>query len=269
MPPDFTQRAEPSTLPEWMDEPCSYEEFRACLRDLRQVNRLSRGYRPTLAWLSSLLEAYPTPHPLRILDVGCGGGDLLREIAGWAANRRVEVSLTGIDLNPHAARAAEDFASPGETITFLTADAFLYRPAAPADVIVSSLFTHHLETPDVVRFVAWMESQARLGWFINDLGRSRQAFYGFQALAAVMRWHRFVRHDGPVSFRRAFLAEDWRRIAQAAGLAPESIDLQSWSPGRLCVARQKSIAHQQSAANQQHAAPPSDSAAKAPEPHPQ
>ncbi len=45
---DFTTRA---NLREWMDEPCTYEDFRACLLSLRRSNRLTLNYRPTLLWL--------------------------------------------------------------------------------------------------------------------------------------------------------------------------------------------------------------------------
>jgi len=93
---DFRLRVSPRELPELMDGNCSYDEFRSCLRSLEQVNRWLLGYRPTLAWLKRL------PHglrdPVRIVDVGSGGGDLLRQIAGWARRRGIAVQLTGIDL---------------------------------------------------------------------------------------------------------------------------------------------------------------------------
>ena len=78
----FRMRASPRDLPELMDGECSYEDFRGCLRSLEQINRWLLGYRPTLDWLKRL------PHglhdPVHIVDVGSGGGDLLRQIAGWA-----------------------------------------------------------------------------------------------------------------------------------------------------------------------------------------
>ncbi len=45
--------------------------------DLGQVNRLTLAYRPTLAFLEGLVGARPT-RSLRIVDVGSGGGDMLR-----------------------------------------------------------------------------------------------------------------------------------------------------------------------------------------------
>ena len=79
---DFSQRVSPRELPELMDGDCTYEEFRDCLRSLEQVNRWLMGYRPTLAWMDRL--PLRSREPLHIVDVGSGGGDLLRQIAGWA-----------------------------------------------------------------------------------------------------------------------------------------------------------------------------------------
>ena len=236
-PIDFTYRTGPEDLPEWMDEPCSYEDFRECLVDLAQVNRLTQAYRPTLRFLDHLIEVQPPSKPLHIVDVGCGGGDMLRHIAIWARRRGVAAILTGIDLNPHAARAAREFSSSDSAIEWITRDAFSYAPPDGIDIVLSSLFTHHLPEPEIVHFLAWMESTARRAWFINDLCRERTPFRLFTVLAKAMRWHRFVQHDGPVSIRRSFREDDWQRMIAAAGLDVATVQIERRFPGRLCVGR--------------------------------
>jgi hypothetical protein len=234
---DFTRRVSPRELPELMDGDCSYEDFRACLRSLEQVNRWLLGYRPTLAWLERLPHE---PHePVHIVDVGSGGGDLLRQIAGWVRRRGIAARLTGIDLNPYAARAASE-ATPNELrIAWVTGDALLYRPEKPTDIVVSSLMAHHLEDEDIIELLRWMEATAQVGWFINDLKRSQWSCRMFGWAGVMVEWHRFVRHDGPVSFRRAFQEEDWVRLLAAAGVPREAVTVEHWRPGRLCVGRWK------------------------------
>lgn len=234
---DLSRRAAPSELPEWMDEPCSYEDFRACLVDLGQVNQLSLGYRPTLDFLDRLIAAAKPREPLRIVDVGSGGGDMLRHVEGWAKRRGVAVKLTGIDLNPHAARAATEMSGMTSAIEWIMGDAFAHT--APVDVVLSSLFTHHLEEVEIVRFLAWSEAVAGRGWFVNDLCREGMPFRLFGVLAKAMRWHRFVQHDGPVSFRRSFREADWMRMIAAAGIGAGDVRLTRWTPARLCVGRIK------------------------------
>jgi SAM-dependent methyltransferase len=234
---EFMLRVSPRELLELMDGDCSYEDFRSCLRSLEQVNRWLLGYRPTVAWLKRL------PHglrdPVHIVDVGSGGGDLLRQIARWARRRGIAVQLTGIDLNPYAARAAAESTPKELRIAWVTGDALVYRPEKPVDIVVSSLMAHHLEDEEIIALLRWMEATAQLGWFINDLERSEWSCRMFGWLGEIVEWHRFVRHDGPVSFRRAFRQEDWVRLLAAADVPRKAVMVEHWRPGRLCVGRWK------------------------------
>ncbi len=238
---DFSKRIDPADLPEWMDAPCSYEQFRACVRDLAAVNRWTGAYGPTLRFLEQVMAADKTlKRPLRIVDIGSGGGDALRRVARWAARRKVAVQLAGVDLNPHATRAASEFSAqqPGfQDIRWYTGSAATEPAAQEADVVISALMTHHMRDEEIVAFLRWLEAHAPRGWFINDLLRSQRAARWFTVLAGAMRWHPFVRHDGPVSFQRAFRMDDWYRLLEEANVPRETIRLTTPVPGRLCVAR--------------------------------
>ena len=237
---DFRLRASPRDLPELMEGDCSYEDFRGCMRSLEQINRWLLGYRPTLAWLKRLppsLHDHGLRDPVHIVDVGSGGGDLLRQIAAWAQRRGIAVELTGIDLNPYAARVAAESTPKELGIAWVTGNALAYRPEKPVDIVVSSLTAHHLEDEEIVALLRWMEATAQVGWFINDLERSARSCRMFQWVERMVGWHRFVRHDGPVSFRRAFRTEDWVRLLTAAGVPREAVTVERWRPGRLCLGR--------------------------------
>lgn len=232
--PSASSFAARANLTERMDEPSSYSEFRDGLHDLEQVNRTLFAYRPILQWLRQF--AAPS---LNIVDIGSGGGDTLRRIERWAQRRLLTVRLTGVDINPNATRAAREFTRPSSRIQWITASAFSYRPAQPIDIVISSLFTHHLDDDEIVRFLKWMEQTAARGWFINDLARSRASYLLFKLLARLMRWHPFVQNDGPVSIRRSFTEEDWRKYLAEAGLAHIPVRIFRARPGRLCVSRVK------------------------------
>jgi len=223
-----------------MEQPCSYEELRACLHDIARVDRVTFAYRPTISWLEKLMAAHPeSTRPLRVVDVGCGYGDMLRRIHSWAAKRGNAVELTGIDLNPDAIRAAREATPPAQRIEWIVGDALSDAATGKIDVVVSSLLTHHLTDSQIVQFVQWMERTARRGWFINDLHRRPVPYHLFRLLARFTNWHRFVKNDGPVSIRRSFVVEDWQRLCAAAELAAESVSIQEYRPARLCVGRIK------------------------------
>jgi SAM-dependent methyltransferase len=234
--PDFRHR---SQLSERMDAPCTRAELRANLRDIARTNRWTLAHRPLLSWLDSLLPTLPAGRPLRILDVGCGYGDTLRRTRRWAEARAVPVHLTGLDLNPDAVAIAAEASHPTSGIHWLRADIFAYAPSQPFDLVISSLFTHHLPDSDVIRFLKWMERHALIGWFINDLYRAPVPYHFFRIASRLARLHPFVQNDGPISIARSFVPEDWSRLRSAAGLADHEVQIQSFRPARLCVARRK------------------------------
>jgi hypothetical protein len=123
----------------------------------------------------------------------------------------------------------------------VNADVFEYSSQEPIDLVVSSLFTHHLAEEDVVRFLAWMEQHATIGWLINDLSRNAVPYHLFRMFSKLMGLHPFVQNDGPVSIARAFWPEDWRRMCEAAGVAEDDVSIRGYTPGRLCVMRRKPV----------------------------
>lgn len=234
---DFSTRAE---IEEEMDGPCSYEELRHCLRDLALVNRITRAHRPILQWLEQMTHTEITRRqPLRIVDVGCGYGDMLRRIERWAVGSGVAVKLIGADINANAVRAAREATPAESTIEWITGDVTSCAEAADADLVTTSGVMHHLAEAEIVRLLGWMERTARVGWFIADLHRKPVPHFVFNLLMRGPWWQRFIRPDGLRSIRRSFLAEDWRRMCAAAGLHLGAIEVVEHRPARLCVRRMK------------------------------
>lgn len=208
-PLDFSRRAD---LPELMDEahldPAIYA---AVIADLARVNTITLARPPTLAWLkreTAGLERFS------VLDVGFGHGDMLRAIAGWAKSAGKQARLVGIDLNPRSAPVALAATDPALGIEWRTgrAETLEFQP----DFIISSLVAHHMDDVELVGFIKWMEGVSRRGWLINDLHRHKLAWAGFRSLAALLRWHPIVAHDGALSVRRAFTRDDWARLLETA-----------------------------------------------------
>ena len=218
-----------------------FATFRDCLIDLARVNRLTLAYRPTMRFFADLARAgrLPRDRAVSVVDVGSGFGDMLRKIDGWAVRRGLRLELTGVDLNPWSARTAAEVTAPARPIRYVTADIFDFSPGQPIDIVISSLFTHHLDDAALARFVAWMEANTALGWFVNDLRRHPFPYHAFSIATRVLRFHHFVQHDGPISIARAFDVHDWRDTLAAAGLPPDAAEIRPQFPFRLCVARVK------------------------------
>ncbi len=228
-----------STQPELIDtEPTDANTFEHCLRDLERINRWTLAYRITVRWLDELVLEH-APARLRVLDAGSGHGDMLRRIAAWAQRKRLPVELIGVDRNPHAARIAARATPDGAPIRYITADVFGLPESPKVDVVVSSLFAHHLHDAQLVGFLRWMEARARLGWLINDLQRHPVAYGVALWVPRLLRMNRLVRHDAAVSVARSLDRPDWERLLGEAGHAPPAVMIARRFPFRFAISRIK------------------------------
>lgn len=223
--PDFSRR---STDHELMDSKnISFDEFHDCLKALALINTFTLAYRPTICWIKRI----KTNKPLVVLDAGSGGGDMLRKVAKAYPSS----VLKGVDLNPWSKKSAEMVTHKKMAIQFETSDIFAFGSDKNIDVIISSLFTHHLTDDQIVRFLQWMDATAGRGWFINDLHRHPLPYYFIKYAVKIFCRNRLVRHDAPVSIARAFSRADWQQLLSRAGIPQSRAHIQWFFPFRYCV----------------------------------
>lgn len=215
------------------DDSLDAATYAAVVGDLARVNGITMAARPTLSFLT---RAMLGRKHLKLLDVGFGDGDMLRRIAAWAAKRDYTVDLVGVDLNPRSELAARAHTPATLPIRYVTGD-YADQAGEDWDVVISSLVAHHMTPPQLVAFLRFMESEARRGWFVNDLERHSFAYWGFPILATLMRWHPIVKHDGTLSIARSYRRGEWPAILNAANIS--SAQIVRYFPFRLCVERQR------------------------------
>ena len=215
---------------ELMDDPAldpqTYEEV---LTDLARVNRVTMAARPTLAFLKRALGG---KRHFRLLDVGFGDGDMLRAIAKWSAARGITAELVGVDLNDKSREVARKATPASLPIEYRTGD-YADLAGEGFDCIVSSLVAHHMTHEQLVAFLRFMDSEARAGWFVNDLHRHGLAYTGYPVLAAAMGAHPIVKHDGRLSIARSYRPREWQPLLREAGV--EGARVFRAFPFRLCV----------------------------------
>lgn len=234
---DFSRR---SMQPELMDtEKVSFEEFHECLRMLEIINVFTLAYRPTLSWFRCRLSEIDVHQSLSVIDIGSGGGDMLRRLWKLSVRTKRMLALTGVDLNPWSKKSAELSTPPDATITFETANLFSLPPDRQADFIISSLFTHHLTKEECIDFIKWMDKHAKRAWFINDLHRNWLPFWFIKYTTRIFFKNRLIRHDAPVSVARAFTTADWRLYLAEAGIPEARTEIKWFFPFRFGVACRK------------------------------
>jgi SAM-dependent methyltransferase len=224
--PDFSRR---SCENERLDqEGLNPKELRHILHDLARFNGAMLGRSPVLRWLREPLSKASERQPIRLLDVGCGYGDLLREIRRWTTRRGIPVTLRGIDVNPHTINIARAATDPCDAIAFETADVLRLRSADQVDLVVSSLFSHHLADEKLVEFLIWMETTAVRGWLICDLQRHPLPYYVIALAGRVAPLHPVVFSDGQLSVRRSLTRKEWKDRLNAARIPLEQVTIRSF-----------------------------------------
>jgi ubiquinone/menaquinone biosynthesis C-methylase UbiE len=204
---------------ELIDEPgIVLEELSANLRDLERLNRLFGGTRLILRHLRPMLRRAETGE-IRILDVATGGADIPAAIVRWARRHGRRVQIVGIDKNPQMLRAAGDRMRRYPEVSLEIADALaLPYPAASFDVVLCSLALHHLSYAEGVRLLGALDRIGRWGFIVNDLLRSWHAYLLTWLAMRTFCRGRLVRHDGPLSIRRAYTLSELRAMVDAAGV---------------------------------------------------
>jgi SAM-dependent methyltransferase len=201
------------------------------MQELDFINRYLGGHQITLRGLKALLDN-PVLH---VAEIGCGGGDNLRVIKQWFAERNKKIQLTGIDINPECIAFAKERPSNKE-INFICSDYKLVEFDTPPDIIFSSLFCHHFSGEELAGIIKWMHTNSKHGFFINDLHRHPVAYHSIKWLTKAFSKSYLVKHDAPLSVRRGLLKKEWEDIFMSAGISGYQVKWQ-WAFRWLIICR--------------------------------
>lgn len=206
-------------IAELIDEPrIALDELSANLQDLERLNRLFGGTGLILRYLGAMLHRAQFDE-VRILDVATGGADIPAAIVRWARRRGQHVKILGIDKNPQVLRATEERVRAYPEISLELADALtLPYDAGSFDVVLCSLALHHFTYQEGVKLLTSLDRIGRWGFIVNDLLRSWHAYLLTWLAMRLFCSGRLVRHDGPISIRRAYTLSEFRAMVSEAGV---------------------------------------------------
>jgi 2-polyprenyl-3-methyl-5-hydroxy-6-metoxy-1,4-benzoquinol methylase len=224
--------------PEWMDQAgLDAGLHEQALVGLRRVNRISgiakRLWRPIYR-----LSKEQSGGTLRILDVASGGGDVALRLAIEASRRNVPLEIEGCDISLRAVEYALAQADRAglHHVRFFDLDVLGDNLPCGYDVVICSLFLHHLDEPEAVRVLGKMADAARRLVLVDDLRRTRSGYVLAWLGSRLLSRSPVVHVDGPQSVRAAFTLDEATRLADRAGWKGHCIEshwperfLLSWS----------------------------------------
>ncbi len=155
---------------------------------------------------------------VQILDVGCGLGDMGLAILRWAEKKGRSVEVTGVEKAPAVAALAEKFLAGVPGIKIIRGDILEDSlPMPQYDVVINSLLLHHIPQERQADFLLKSDSIALQGIILSDLERSTLGYCAVKALSWLIGGP-VVRHDGPLSVRRALTLDELENLAQRCAL---------------------------------------------------
>ncbi|MCX5660385.1 MAG: methyltransferase domain-containing protein [Planctomycetota bacterium] len=219
-----------SMTPELMDDPnLDPAAHAAALAGLARLNRLSRSVEVVWAPMREWARRRGLDR-LRVLDVATGSGDVPIALAARAAREGIALAIDACDMSEQALAIARGKAKRArvelnafrldvvrQPIPALP-DGKPGNPGEPYDVVLSSLFLHHLTREQAVGVVGHMGRAGRLV-LVNDLERRWRNLVLVGASALLLTRSRVVHVDSRLSVRAAWTCGEMRAIFEEAGLA--------------------------------------------------
>ncbi len=228
-----------STQSELMDDPnISDTLLYKNLKELDLLNRYLGGYSNSIEGIKQLVTDKQKVY--RIVDLGCGSGDVLKFIARWARLNNFQVLLTGVDKNKNAVKYLTEQSSEYPEINGVVSDYKEYFEKTPnIDIVHCSLFCHHLNDDEVLELFIYFRIYAAKGFVVNDLQRSKVAYYCVWLFTRILNGSTLSKHDGPVSVLRAFTHHELMMMLGDASIEKFSIHWR-WAFRYLVVAKTQS-----------------------------
>jgi SAM-dependent methyltransferase len=160
---------------------------------------------------------------VRVLDLACGGGDVLHDVARRARGARTQVELHGCDVSPVALAEARRRAPAGSSMRFFELDVLREDIPEGYDLVTSSLFLHHLDRAEVVSLLRRTAAAAGSGILVQDLRRTRLGYVFAWVGLHTLTTSEIARHDGLLSVRASFTIPEMTAIVREAGLGGATV----------------------------------------------
>lgn len=236
--PDFSKR---SSAIEIMDDlNCSGDVLHQTLRELDSINHFLGGNTVTLQGLNDLLKINNLNRSVHVIDIGCGSGEMLKQIAKHFRKTNPHSTFIGIDANQNIAQYAQQLVAKFPEISIIAEDILgdNFR-VKKFDIALATLFLHHFPSSQLIDIFRNLKHQARIGIVINDLHRHWLAYYSIKLLTTLFSKSSMVKFDAPLSVLRGFTKKELIEILKQARIENYSLKWKWAFRWQLIISLQK------------------------------
>jgi len=210
------------------------------LAGLRRINWWSRTGASIWKAIERTALSRRSVGPLTILDIASGGGDQVLWLAKICQQRGISCEVHGCDISATAVENATALAERRgvQGVQFHQCDALAGElPGKSWDVVMNSLFLHHLAAAEAVHILKRMREVTGKLLLVDDLRRTLPGYLLAVVGCRILSRSPIVHFDGPVSVEGAFSDDEVRQLAEQAGLTEARLQhhwpqrfLLTWTP---------------------------------------
>ncbi|MBQ4802216.1 methyltransferase domain-containing protein [Aquimarina sp. MMG015] len=220
---NFTNRSNEAEL---MDDPqVNEKDLAVALRDISRVNKLLGGNSITINSVLNKIKSKDNKSEWIITDLGCGDGQMLRQLADVFRKRGIKAKLIGIDNNDKCLLHAENLSKPYTEISYKNADILtLTKENFSCDIIICTLTLHHFTDEEIKKVLKKSLELVSESLIINDIHRNTWSYYLFKIFSYFFIKGYIAKNDGLVSIKRGFKRKELVSFAKDLGLTKYQLD---------------------------------------------
>lgn len=146
----------------------------------------------------------------RLLDVGFGGGDILRELDNWINKDGFEVELIGIDTDKRALEYANNQKWPRSVCFEEKTMKQVSNEERTFDFVISNHLMHHLSEPELMKLLKDAQKVCKGTVIFNDIERGDLAYFVFDMATRFFfpASKSFLNVDGRISVKRSYTCNE-------------------------------------------------------------
>ena len=195
--------------------------LRSTLDTLANINKWLGGNKVTLYGLKKVIKNHPKNVPITIIDLGCGGGDILRKVSKYGKKEGYIFKLVGVDANKDAVDYARELSKDYPEISFVACDIFSDAfESLQYDVVLTTLFLHHFKEDQIISMLSSLKNKAKSGIVVNDLHRHPMAYYLFKLVCVTIK-NTMIIEDGLTSILRGFKRDELENFSKKLQVTPQ------------------------------------------------
>ncbi|HTU90136.1 MAG TPA: methyltransferase domain-containing protein [Gemmataceae bacterium] len=194
------------------------ELLRQALTGLESINSWSRSL--YVLWPSIRSLGRQMKRPLRVLDIATGAADVPISLWHLAQLEKLALQVEACDLNPRTVSYAQHRVREKRAdVHVFQLDVLHQEIPHHYDVVMCSLFLHHLSDAEAVMVLGRMAQAAEYMLLVSDLLRGVEGLVLAYLCVPLLTTSRVNRVDSVRSVRAAFTLDEVRFLVTRAGLS--------------------------------------------------